>query len=48
VSIKRDPVKKEIDLIVESAKSRDVYRKYARIPKRVMRELGIEPGDFVE
>jgi len=47
VSIKRDPVKKEIDLIVESAKSRDVYRKYARIPKRVMRELGIEPGDFV-
>ena len=47
MSIKRDPVKKEIDLIVESAKSRDVYRKYARIPKRVMRELGIEPGDFV-
>jgi len=47
VSIKRDPVKKEIDLIVESAKSKDVYRKYARIPKRVMRELGIEPGDFV-
>jgi len=47
VSIKRDPVKKEIDLIVESAKSRDVYRKYARIPKRVIRELGIEPGDFV-
>jgi len=47
VSIKKDPVKKEIDLIVESAKSRDVYRKYARIPKRVMRELGIEPGDFV-
>ncbi|NAZ13261.1 MAG: CDC48 family AAA ATPase [Desulfurococcales archaeon] len=45
--MKRDPVKKEIDLIVESAKSRDVYRKYARIPKRVMRELGIEPGDFV-
>ncbi|MCC6062053.1 MAG: CDC48 family AAA ATPase [Desulfurococcales archaeon] len=47
MSIKRDPVKKEIDLIVESAKSKDVYRKYARIPKRVMRELGIEPGDFV-
>ena len=47
MSIKKDPVKKEIDLIVESAKSRDVYRKYARIPKRVMRELGIEPGDFV-
>ena len=47
MSIKKDPVKKEIDLIVESAKSRDVYRKYARIPKRIMRELGIEPGDFV-
>ena len=39
--------KKEIDLVVETARPRDVAKKYARIPRSAMRELRIEPGDFI-
>ncbi len=39
---------KEVRLRVETAKQRDVGRKIARVPRRVFRELGIEPGDFIE
>ncbi|MEZ0289490.1 MAG: AAA family ATPase, partial [Sulfolobales archaeon] len=47
MSIRRETQKREIDLIVEAAKQRDVARKIARIPKRVMRELSIDSGDFI-
>ena len=35
-------------LRVEEAKSRDVGKKIARIPRRVMKELDLESGDFIE
>ncbi len=38
----------EIHLRVEEARHRDVGKKIARIPRRIMRALGIEPGDFIE
>ncbi|MEM0260292.1 MAG: CDC48 family AAA ATPase [Sulfolobales archaeon] len=47
MSSRRDTSKNEIDLIVEPAKQRDVGKKFARIPKRIMRELGVESGDFI-
>ncbi|MEM0438940.1 MAG: CDC48 family AAA ATPase [Sulfolobales archaeon] len=39
---------KDYQLRVEEAKSRDVGKKIARIPRRIMRELDLESGDFVE
>ncbi|MGC9009508.1 MAG: AAA family ATPase, partial [Sulfolobales archaeon] len=44
---KKDLSRREIDLVVETAKPRDVAKKYARIPRRVMKELDLEPGDFI-
>ncbi|MEM0468759.1 MAG: hypothetical protein QXT27_06155, partial [Pyrobaculum sp.] len=38
----------EVILKVAEAKSRDVGRSIVRIPVRVMKRLGIEPGDYVE
>jgi transitional endoplasmic reticulum ATPase len=35
-------------LRVEEAKSRDVGKKIARIPRRIMRELELDAGDFIE
>ncbi len=37
-----------IVLRVVEAKSRDVGRSIARIPVRIMKKLGVEPGDYVE
>ena len=39
---------KEIRLEVAEARQRDVGRKIARIDRKVMRELGVEVGDFIE
>ncbi|GAY24900.1 hypothetical protein ATG_01030 [Desulfurococcaceae archaeon AG1] len=39
---------RDYQLRVEEAKSRDVGKKIARIPRRIMRELDLESGDFVE
>jgi len=39
---------KEVKLNVAEARSRDVGRKRARISPNVMKELGIDTGDFVE
>jgi len=39
---------KDYQLRVEEAKSRDVGKKIARIPRRVMRELELDAGDFIE
>ncbi|HIQ10796.1 MAG TPA: AAA family ATPase, partial [Pyrodictium sp.] len=39
---------KEIRLEVAEARQRDVGRKIARIGREVMRELGVEVGDFIE
>jgi transitional endoplasmic reticulum ATPase len=47
MSSKKDLSRREIDLVVETAKPRDVAKKYARIPRRVMKELDLEPGDFI-
>ena len=38
----------EVVLKVAEARSRDVGRSIVRIPVRVMKRLGIEPGDYVE
>jgi AAA family ATPase, CDC48 subfamily len=38
----------EIKLRVEEAKGRDVGRFIARIPQKVMRQLGISTGDYIE
>jgi len=43
-----DILLRDYQLRVEEAKSRDVGKKIARIPRRVMRELDLEPGDFIE
>jgi transitional endoplasmic reticulum ATPase len=45
VVIKMD---KEVKLNVAEARSRDVGRKRARISPNVMKELGVDTGDFVE
>ncbi|MGC9148237.1 MAG: CDC48 family AAA ATPase [Sulfolobales archaeon] len=47
MSSKKDLARREIELAVETAKPRDVAKKYARIPRRVMKEIGLEPGDFI-
>jgi len=39
---------KDYQLRVEEAKSRDVGKKIARIPRRIMRELELDAGDFIE
>ena len=38
----------EIKLRVEEAKGRDVGRFIARVPQKVMRQLGISTGDYIE
>ncbi|WP_052883121.1 CDC48 family AAA ATPase [Thermoproteus tenax] len=38
----------EVILRIYEAKSRDVGRSIVRIPIRVMKKLGVEPGDYVE
>ena len=38
----------EVILKVAEARSRDVNRGIVRIPVRIMKKLGIEPGDYVE
>ncbi len=38
----------EVILKVAEARSRDVNRGIVRIPGRIMKKLGIEPGDYVE
>jgi len=38
----------EVILKVAEARSRDVGRSIVRIPVRIMKKLGIEPGDYVE
>jgi len=38
----------EVKLRVEEAKGRDVGRFIARIPQKVMRQLGISTGDYIE
>ena len=40
--------KREVYLRVAEARSSDVGRKIARLPRSAMRELGIETGDFIE
>jgi transitional endoplasmic reticulum ATPase len=41
-------LQRDYQLRVEEAKSRDVGKKIARIPRRIMRELELDAGDFVE
>ncbi|HIP65024.1 MAG TPA: hypothetical protein EYH08_00660, partial [Pyrodictium sp.] len=38
----------EVRLEVAEARQRDVGRKIARISREVMKELGVEVGDFIE
>jgi len=38
----------EVKLYVEAAKQRDAGKKIARIPRRMLRKLGIEDGSYVE
>ncbi|MFP3169567.1 MAG: hypothetical protein RXR01_10705, partial [Thermoproteus sp.] len=38
----------EVVLRIFEAKSRDVGRSIVRIPIRIMKRLGVEPGDYIE